>query len=511
MDSPLPSSSQSSPSTSNSASSILILNDDCLISLFKYLNLDDLCAVADVCSRFRRNAQTHFSYSKLKELYSISYCICRAADNVKRAENVLSIFGNFVKSIKLEVLHHHCDIPRGHHKRVAQMLRRHCCETLHELVVERYFINDEIALLIHPALANLRTFSMIECTVAKSFVKLLPKWSPKLRELRIVDSNRIKNIGTPNEGQPIPLTYDKLETLYMERITDVVYVDLVEDVLKSSPLLKKIEVVTCQNKGNRICSSIVKYAPQIENLRFHGGCARHELYPSYFGRLTKLQSLAMTFYTDVKSNIHHHIEHVLTVLNDIIVGDIPLENLELNGFQLHDKGDRFADEISKLKKLKTLRLLNLDNLTPSQFLHICRGLSELTEIYVSKPMRKGKCDFSPANLLTLVKNGKNLQILSYDGILSKEKAEVCINDNTYTTLLNILQRRTDKKHLKIILNRYTKKMLAPDELMRTHNDLMSIEGMPPTPMQKNKRKFTVPSGGEETETDNEPPRKKIFL
>lgn len=56
----------SSVSTSNSDTDILVLNDDCLLEVFNHLDLTDLVSTADVCRRFRQNAQDHFASPKFK-------------------------------------------------------------------------------------------------------------------------------------------------------------------------------------------------------------------------------------------------------------------------------------------------------------------------------------------------------------------------------------------------------------------------------------------------------------
>lgn len=60
-----------SQSASTDAMSILILNEDCFLELFKYLDLFDLFAVADVCSRLRQHAIAFYGYAKRSDFYSI--------------------------------------------------------------------------------------------------------------------------------------------------------------------------------------------------------------------------------------------------------------------------------------------------------------------------------------------------------------------------------------------------------------------------------------------------------
>lgn len=55
-------------SSEEDATTILTLNDDCFLEIFQYLDLIDLCAVADTCRRFRQNAKACFAYSKRENL-----------------------------------------------------------------------------------------------------------------------------------------------------------------------------------------------------------------------------------------------------------------------------------------------------------------------------------------------------------------------------------------------------------------------------------------------------------
>lgn len=54
--------------TSTHFTVILDMNDKCLVEVFKHLKLADLCAVAEVCRRFKKNATTCFELSEKKDL-----------------------------------------------------------------------------------------------------------------------------------------------------------------------------------------------------------------------------------------------------------------------------------------------------------------------------------------------------------------------------------------------------------------------------------------------------------
>lgn len=89
------------PSAATSTSNAVFsdLNDDCLLKVFKHLNLADLCSVADVSSRSRQNARSHFA-SKIKNDFLIvgsCYIDLRARDGMGR-ENCLFEIGRLVRN-----------------------------------------------------------------------------------------------------------------------------------------------------------------------------------------------------------------------------------------------------------------------------------------------------------------------------------------------------------------------------------------------------------------------------
>lgn len=494
MDTETPSTSAAT-SSSESTLNILILNDDCLQHTFQYLKLDDLCAVADVCSRFRENAQMHFSHSNLKDLYKIRYCTCESnydgesPDVVAlRAARVLRNFGTFIKAIEL-VPHFYDEVPRQYHVRFAQLLNRYCPGTLEYLMLRSFLINNEVALLLKPVLASLLRFSLEACCVARPFVRILPKWAPKLQVIKIFALREFLRFTTSDEGRTMQLAFGiqpdiwKLEHMCLERISNDVFEGLLEGLLRVSPQLKRIELKSCEEACYRICQSIVAYAPQIENLQDEG--SKYEgSGVNCMGQLRNLKSLTMGARHSRSHGSRN--KYIGSVLRDIAAADIPLQYLHLNEIDFSTESDKIVAEISKMKKLRTLQISDAVNLKPAQFLAICKNLTELTEIYILKPLNKGKCEFTSQNLLTLIEYAPKLQVLSFDGVLLVGRFDKVINTNTFTMLVKILRSRAVKAHLKIILNRYTTKKLAPDGLLNTHNDLLTIEGMAPVHVQHHK-------------------------
>lgn len=78
------------------------LNDDCLIAIFEYLPLSDLCTVADVCQTLKRNAQTSFqlhhrSFNTERIIKAVGYH--RTHTYVQMAEQLFRNFGHLIEEL----------------------------------------------------------------------------------------------------------------------------------------------------------------------------------------------------------------------------------------------------------------------------------------------------------------------------------------------------------------------------------------------------------------------------
>lgn len=114
---------------------ILDLNDDCLREIFEILALSDLCAISDVCTRFRCIAQEHFrhSYGEKLELHQINRDSDTDWQNLKRLSQFLRNFGGFITSIdgNRYCPYHYNNGRFGN--RIPELVACYCSETLTEL------------------------------------------------------------------------------------------------------------------------------------------------------------------------------------------------------------------------------------------------------------------------------------------------------------------------------------------------------------------------------------------
>lgn len=111
---------------------ILDLNEDCLREVFEVMELSDLAAVADVCSRFRSIAQAHFKALRVKHLV---FTELRENDAIieefERASGLLRNFGAYAESIEVHGNGH--SFVRNaavYVERLQQLIIRHCGENI---------------------------------------------------------------------------------------------------------------------------------------------------------------------------------------------------------------------------------------------------------------------------------------------------------------------------------------------------------------------------------------------
>lgn len=121
-----------------STTHILDLNDDCLRDVFKMLDLSSLCALANVCTRFRCIAQDTFKVSKFKRLELQKIC-CSSLNRKKQIQVMacmLRHFGAFIEALDCSSLD---NLTMSYGYRIIELMSRYCNRTLTEL--EFNFIN----------------------------------------------------------------------------------------------------------------------------------------------------------------------------------------------------------------------------------------------------------------------------------------------------------------------------------------------------------------------------------
>lgn len=172
--------------------------------------------MADVCARFRYNAQAYFAHSKLKESNLLEISEWRNQELLLTSK-VLRNFGALITSIRASS-------------------NRYCAETVSELRLYDVFVTEKLLILAQPLFRHLQTLEMINCQYIGSPVKMMPTVLPELTKLIFTDlePHYFKQYGHGGLYQ----TFTKLETISFEGVESVTNDDI-EMFLKRNSQLKK--------------------------------------------------------------------------------------------------------------------------------------------------------------------------------------------------------------------------------------------------------------------------------
>lgn len=470
-------------SSASSTTTILDLVDDCLIAVFQHLHITDLGGVADVCTRFRQNAQI-VAESKLKDVLPLD--AGKSSDNpLIESARVLRNFGAHAQSMHVYNSLHYT-LPQSEiEEKLFQLLSLHCSGTVNELKIDGIIITDEIATIMQPLLRRLQKLELESSVCGKELSQKLPLIAPLLRELKLIRDRSNFNIfnmfGGQEEGKRnlfmvLHRTFPKLESIFL-RDLDYVMCHDVNKFLAQNPQLRKIEISGCDNLTRyELLQSIAENVPEIESI--------HIIYKirlfipfdhsyNFFGRLRKLNALTLNATDD----------YIAGVVGAIGASGIALEHLDFKLLNLISTKLILVDGISKLKTLKTLRL-EIWQCTkacvyffPCDILEICKSLSDLSELHLSNTGcifeldRLQKVDWSGELLLELIRNAEKLEVFKFR--CKNPKRTSGIDADIYMRMVKVVESRREKKLLKLDLpENFT--VNVPPELAAANKHLLQV-------------------------------------
>lgn len=442
---------------------MLSLNDDCLFEIFEYLNVVDLCTVADVCDRLKQSAQVYFS---------------RFIKNLDLRQNMFHrpdfpgwkflIMPDILRNFGAGIEKFADRSARKYQKETLALLSSQYDEVLTHLTLSEYDMTDEVAWIIRPLLQRLQTLSInFSFGFSKLLLESLADWAPELRELEfgyVSDSFHVYEA----QYDGLHRSFSKLEKISF-LYNHFVRTEDIYEILMRNPQLKQVEIFRCKHVNHCILPVIAEHAPQIEHLMFVEDDSS-PINSACFGQFLNLNSLSLSC-----------TNNILSVLREIGLTNMPLRHLRLYDLNLYNDrmADRFADEISKLTKLEKLDLLLARELNAVHILKICRNLTEIAEIYL-------EADFSmnAADLLNLIRNAKKLKMLALFNVNHSSDDGILIDDSVYQQMVDAVQKRNSQTPLQMRLDSDTYTSQVTPALATLHKKLLTIECMNATSYQK---------------------------
>lgn len=454
--------------TPTEATMILDLNDDCFFEIFKYLDVMDMCSVADSCSRLKAAAREHFAHSKFNNFnFPLSIRDRSESDTANQmlleASKVLRNFGACIADFRETnggTFYKWDDETKSvYQRKIIELLVKHCGEKLIKLKFWHFDITDEISNIMIPLLEHLQKFEITYADGSVLLLEMLPILCPKLQDLTFAH---------------IDLRFEGWNRRY-EKLTKIKFlccdmdVDTAKEFLKCNMQLKEIEFNYCSGLNPRLFQYIGDYATEVETLDINlGEFDFDEETPDYspnaqhIQRLRNLKSIRLTDW-------YCKIPYLTEVICHVAAAEVSLKTLDVTSLKLLRMDiNRFVDGISKLKTLETLYLDVRGDLHVHHITHICQNLSKLTKLSIL--MDKA---WTMENILQLVRNAEKLQSLTVKPARYYLQ-KVCVNDETYTKLANIVEKRNEKTHLKITLHARYYFINISEVLTKAHDKLLSV-------------------------------------
>lgn len=433
--------------------SLLILNDDCLLEIFKLLDLSDLCAVADVCSRFRQIAKKSFRCTREKSLNL--RCDIDSIDNsakscLLKVARVLRNLGEFINELNDDrmSLCHNRNWNRMsrelYRSRIIKLVIRYCSGTITGLMLNDIEIANELVPAMQPLFRRLRKLTLGLCRIGQEFLNKLPLWLPNLREfdfeLFVAHSDLVAR--TQLDFSCLHHRFENLMKLTLRNVHDVTN-ENIEAMLQSNPQLKAIRLYECEKVDREILRAVAFNAPNVEFLLCDLDLDLDIADAGHFSRMANLKSLTLMFEWRCRQNV----QHMAAAIHAMATANIQLEHLRLLFFDCRQFADPLINSILELKNLKSLYLREVpEGLNISHIHSLCKRLSGLQELRLC--MRSTPSIESITEMLRYANQLEFLCILSNTNLQEK----YIVTMDTYSEWLKIVNRRPTQTNLEIFLD-----------------------------------------------------------
>lgn len=260
-----------------SETTVLDLNDNCLLEVFEYLSTDHLIVVADVCNRFRQNAVAVRCARHKRNGFLIKIC----DRSLKKVYPRLRLFGASIDNICLDGVNCRNSQP-NYLKRLVEHLIMYCVRGATQLWLRNFDITNEFAVLMAPLLGRSQRLRFESCHIYEESLENLLSGLWELRELFYV------KCCLPYGGfkQKLP----KLKRIQLWQSVNLRNRDI-EEFLMGNAQLKNIDVGCKNGIDDTIFHSIAQYTPRVEKIIVCLAKPTNKNNIKYLSQLRELKSL----------------------------------------------------------------------------------------------------------------------------------------------------------------------------------------------------------------------------
>lgn len=455
----------------NSTTTLNDLNDECLVEVFKHLSLPDLFTVADVSSRFRRNAKiifprcSNFTFpyasTKLNNCYGLRKL--SISEQITYSYRLLRLFNSSIRTFTTygNFYDENCDekLRPIYQRKAIEVLNQYCIGTLETLEIRCCSLSDENILEMRPLLEGIK--DLFYGGASKFLLEVLPVWCPELRGLHLFDIPALNGESDLWKFSGLK----KLDQMSFNRVPDLTN-ERVENLLKCHPKLKLFSISKCPNIDDRIIQVFADYGQGINALDIETFLREEICDPNTigYGHFNNLKYL--------KLNFGRNSPTIESVFCELAKTAGALKSLDLYDFAIKDPA-RFVGTILKLEKLKKLKLYSVTGLTAMNISQICKNLS-MVQLMVDAKL-------TGENLLQLIQIADNLEYLEIcqcsRSVHRYATEKIQINVSAFEEMVKLTEKRSWRTLIILDSRLYTENL--SDDLVKAHARTLLVQVVSP--------------------------------
>lgn len=421
--------------------SLLTLNPDCLLKLFDYLDLVDLCSMAETCTSLFNYAKYHF---RLKHK-NFDFASMYNGDllDVGNATQLLRIFGDQIRTLKVSrdffkdnaVHYPNTDTVSN---QLLRSVADYCQQIVKVLALDG--INFAPGMLVDhlSALCNsLEMLSLDQCTMYDV------AWC-NMQNLKVLKLTEVEGF----EAYFWRVKFNKLEVVELERLD--IDVENLTNFIHSVPNIKRLSIVKCGYITTAIFGAI-KLLKNLEELEFQLNRPNRseEVHQRDLMHLTELKKLKVL-------KLHCNKKSVRQLIDGICEKKISLEQLEL----AHGLVDiATVEAITKLKTVKVLKLNNMIEFADYLMSPIAKKMNQLEEFHI-----KTEANITQFRIKEIVRSANRLTCLKIDA------NDFSLKTDTYNAILSVVKNRKDDIRLAVTLYSDGNQPTIPADVLNGPNE-----------------------------------------
>lgn len=420
----------------DSADILNILNDDCIVEIFEFLPLYDLCNVAEVCQRFRDNAQkafrlhhTSFNTSELSKAGDVVF----ARTDMIMAEKLFRLFGYFIHELKVEGRF----LKTTAEQETIMFLATKYCISLafKTLTLDKIRMDVEMR-WIFPLLdmfARLPALELHSCRLNADFGRFL--------SICQISSIQVYSLQGSWEWMNFTFWYVRRMMLMEIWLPE----SAMTEFIKLNGHLQTL-IIHQSNLSSEIFKNVADHMPNLQGFSFVGSNPRDPKTRKNVLRLASLKSLTKLSLNCGRFSLKNLIDELSKVSRPISELDISFGSADM---ELLEKLHNFKSSLTNLQ----LRRVNMKNVS---LVDVVKKIPELNELDVD--IR----DIVANDIIKMLPFAEKLTKLR----IGSERAHVHIDIDNYKSILAIVKSRPKSTKLCIDINSPNRYVFVPRSILQ---------------------------------------------